>query len=59
MTPDEIVAKIQELDPSDDYHNIDREAGGPVDARGYYAALDRCIRIVYGELSDWKDKGGR
>jgi hypothetical protein len=48
--PDEIVQKLNELDPSDAYH-----ADETLDAESYYAALDRCILIVKGELKDWQD----
>lgn len=49
---EELVKRLEELDPSDDYHN-----GEIKDEAAYYAAVDRCIKIVKGELKDWRDKG--
>ena len=53
MTPEELVKRLEELDPSDDYH-----AGEvtPLDAHAYYAAIDRAIRFIKGELTDWTDQ---
>ena len=51
---DALVKRLEELDPSDDYH-----AGEvtPLDAHSYYAAIDRAVKIVTGELADWTDLG--
>lgn len=44
-----LVKALQEFDPSDDYHSGAREEPG------YYAAIDRAIRLVRGEIATWTD----
>lgn len=52
--PDEhLVAAMTEFDPSDAYHASD------VQEPGYYAAIDRCIRLVKGEIKDWRSPASR
>lgn len=52
MSDDEIVRLIKAMemfDPSDDYHRDHVGRDGP----GYYSAIDRCIALVKGEITDW------
>ena len=44
-----MIARMQEFDPSDDYHRDD------IHAPGYHAAIDRCIRLIRGEIESWTD----
>ena len=48
---EDIHRKIQELDPSDAYHE-----GESIDAVSYYRALDRALGIVNEELVDWRSR---
>jgi hypothetical protein len=52
ITREELADRLLELDPSDDYHQ-----GAWLDPSSYYAAIDRAVRIVTGELTDWTDRG--
>jgi hypothetical protein len=47
----EIINRILEFDISDDYHP---DFHDPVDA--YYAAIDRVIAFLNGEINSWRDK---
>lgn len=49
MNRDELVKRLEELDPSDDYHFHEPS----LDAHSYYAAIDRAVKIVSGELINW------
>ncbi len=55
MSPSEakrLTDAMLEFDPSDDYHASD------LDARSYYAAVERCVRLVSGEIKDWQSPRG-
>lgn len=41
----DLITKILEFDPSDDYH----EFGHP----GYHDAIDRVVQLIYGNIDDW------
>lgn len=43
-----LVTAMAEFDASDKYHAADAQEPG------YYAAIDRCIRLVKGEITDWQ-----
>ena len=47
---DRLVKALQEFDPSDDYHR------GDTHTPGYYAAIDRAIKLVRGEIHGWTDR---
>lgn len=47
----ELADRLREMDPSDDYHD-----GASLDDRSYYAAIDRAVRLVKGEISDWQER---
>jgi hypothetical protein len=49
LSIEELIARMDEFDPSDRYH--DRS----LDAVGYYAAIDRCISLLKGEINSWTD----
>lgn len=44
-----LIDRIAEFDPSDEYHG-----GYHYDDRSYYAAIDRCVRLINGSLTDWR-----
>lgn len=46
---DRLVTALLEFDASDDYHRND------VYEPGYYAAIDRAVRLIRGEISTWTD----
>lgn len=41
----DLVSKILEFDPSDDYHDMGRP--------GYHDAIDRVVQLIYGNIQDW------
>lgn len=51
MTRDDLANALTEFDPSDDYHSGD----GELDDRSYYAAIDRAVRLIRGEITGWTD----
>lgn len=53
---DKLIEKLHEFDASDRYHDQDHfpEGDNELDfARGYYAAIDRAIALLRGEITDW------
>jgi hypothetical protein len=46
-----LIDRIAEFDPSDEYHG-----GHDYDDRSYYAAIDRCVRLINGSLTDWRTR---
>lgn len=44
-----LADRVAEFDPSDAYH-----CDPDLDARAYYAAIDRVLRLLRGEITDWK-----
>lgn len=53
---DKLIEKLHEFDPSDNYHEQDHfpEDDNELDfARGYYAAINRVIALLRGEIEDW------
>lgn len=48
----ELISRMQEFDFSDDYH---KEDPGPEGTGFYYAAIDRCIALLRGDISVWTD----
>lgn len=44
-----LTSKVIEFDPTDEYHR-----GEELDAKSYYAAIDRVIALLKGEITDWQ-----
>lgn len=47
-----LIDRMQEFDPDDDYHG--GVEGDPTP--GYYAAIDRCIALLRGDITVWTDR---
>ncbi len=55
LSIEDLIKRMQEFDPSDRYHTADSHYDDYAEP-GYYAAIDRCIRLLKGEINDWRDK---
>lgn len=55
-----IIDRIESFYPNDKYHGFpldDREMRNPnVYTAGYEAAIDRVIKLLKGDITDWKDR---
>lgn len=52
---DRLIKALEEMDPSDEYHDDERGRWEHDMAPGYYAAIDRAVHLVAGRIAKWTD----